>query len=293
MPLPIENITDEKYGVDGPYRVYYVPEGNGLKEYAREDFRNPIDFDGNNKPLVYLQLTKNPSTRQFVPYAIYYDATVYTDDDILSIPTLPKIGQTCSYCQSRNKVNEALGLDDSIPPVKTAETALEPYSNIIQNEVQRPVAAIRPEGNQYMDMGKIITPSLIPAAVDVFSKVFCQPFGEALVKIGAAGLASIAAGWAAEGGTQGAWRKISEDIIRDYKVCPTDIPKIQQNIVEMKNALVKDRQNILGALGAGTLKNFNSIAKEHGFEFNANAQVGVRGAASVAPLKRGPGRAID
>lgn len=290
MPLPIENITDEKYGVDGPYRVYYVPEGKGLEAYAREDFRNPIDFDGNNKPLVYLQLTKNPSTKQFVPYAIYYDATAYTDEDILSIPTLPKIGQTCSYCQSRNKVNEALGLDDSVPP---ASTALEPYSTIIQNDVQRPVAAIRPEGNQYMDMGKIITPSLIPAAVDVFSKVFCQPFGEALVKIGAAGLASIAAGWAAEGGTQGAWRQISEDIIRDYKVCPTDIPKIQQNIVEMKNALMKDKQNILGALGAGTLKNFNAIAKEHGFEVNAQAKVGLHGAVSVAQLRRGAGRAID
>jgi len=144
-----------------------------------------------------------------------------------------------------------------------------------------------------MDLGKIVTPSLIPAAVDVFSKVFCQPFGEALVKIGMAGLASIAAGWAAEGGTQSAWRQISEDIIRDYKICPTDIPKIQQNIVAMKDALMKDKQNVVGALSAGTLKNFNSIAKEHGFEVNAKAEVGVKGTVSVAPFQRGPGRAID
>lgn len=292
--LPIENITDEKYGVDGPYRVYYVPEGEGLEAYTREELRSPIDFDANNKPLVYLQLAKNPSTRKFVPYAIFYDAEQYTDDDILSIPTLANIGQTCSYCQSRNKVADALGLNDPAqseePPAAT--TAITPYDRVsrtIQQDVQRPIG--RPDNGQYMDLGKVITPSIIPAAVDVFSKVFCLPFGEALVKIGMAGLASIAAGWAAEGGTQAAWRQISEDIIRDYKICPTDIPRIQQNIVDMKNALMKDKQNIVGALSAGSLKSFNTVAKEHGFEVEAKAA--VKGSVSIAPLQRGPGRAID
>jgi hypothetical protein len=293
--LPIENITDEKYGVDNPFRVYYVPEGKGLEAYTREDLRSPIDFDANNKPLVYLQLAKNPSTRKFVPYAIFYDAERYTDEDILSIPTLANIGQTCSYCQSRNKVADALGLNDDSAEADTSQsTSIVPYDRVsrtIQSDIQRPIE--RDSNKQYMDLGKIVTPSLIPAAVDVFSKVFCQPFGEALVKIGMAGLASIAAGWAAEGGTQSAWRQISEDIIRDYKICPTDIPKIQQNIVAMKDALMKDKQNVVGALSAGTLKNFNSIAKEHGFEVNAKAEVGVKGTVSVAPFQRGPGRAID
>lgn len=295
MSLPIENITDEKYGVDGPYRVYYVPEGQELKSYTREDLRSPIDFDANNRPLVYLQLAKNPSTRQFVPYAIFYAADVYTDDDILSIPTLPNIGQTCSYCQSRNQVANALGLndEDETPEAEPEQsTAIVPYdrvTKVIQQNVQRPIN--RDEDSQYMDLGNVITPSFIPAAVDVFAKVFCLPFGEALVKIGIAGLASIAAGWAAEGGTQGAWRKISEDIIRDYKICPTDIPKIQNNIVAMKDALMKDKANIVGAIGAGTFKNFNTVAKEHGFSVNADLK--VRGSASISPYQRGPGRAID
>lgn len=297
MSLPIENITDEKYGVDGPYRVYYVPEGNGLEAYTREELRSPIDFDSDNRPLVYLQLAKNPSTRKFVPYAIFYAADAYTDDDILSIPTLANIGQTCSYCQSRNQVAQALGLDEQEEETKENKTpisqnAMVPYdrvSNVIQQDVQRPIS--RPNNGQYMDLGNIITPSIIPAAVDVFSKVFCLPFGEALVKIGIAGLASIAAGWAAEGGTQTAWRKISEDIIRDYKVCPTDIPQIQNNIVAMKDALMKDRQNIIGAIGAGTFKNFNTVAKEHGFTVNADLK--LRGSAAISPYQRGPGRAID
>lgn len=295
MSLPIENITDEKYGVDGPYRVYYVPEGKGLEAYTREELRSPIDFDSENRPLVYLQLAKNPSTRKFVPYAIYYAADIYTDDDILSIPTLPNIGQTCSYCQSRNQVASALGLedeDDKPPATNSAQTtAIVPYdrvSKVIQEDVQRPIGS---ENSQYMDLGHVITPSFIPAAVDVFAKVFCLPFGEALVKIGLAGLASIAAGWAAEGGTQSAWRKISEDIIRDYKICPTDIPQIQNNIVAMKDALMKDKANIVGALGAGTLKNFNTVAKEHGFEVNASAK--LKGNVSITPYQRGPGRAID
>ncbi|MDD3087977.1 MAG: hypothetical protein PHP89_05375 [Candidatus Omnitrophica bacterium] len=293
--LPIENITDDKYRVDGPYRVYYVPEGKGLEAYTREELRSPIDFDANNKPLVYLQLAKNPSTRKFVPYAIFYDAEAYTDEDILSIPTLANIGQTCSYCQSRNKVADALGLNESEaqdveePATSTAITPYDRVSRTIQQDIQRPIE--RQSNDQYMDLGKVITPSLIPAAVDVFSKVFCLPFGEALVKIGMAGLASIAAGWAAEGGTQSAWRQISEDIIRDYKICPTDIPKIQQNIVAMKDALMKDKQNIVGALSAGSLKSFSSVAKEHGFE--VAAEVKARGSVSVAPFQRGPGRAID
>lgn len=294
--LPIENITDEKYGVDGPYRVYYVPEGKGLEAYTREELRNPIDFDSNNRPLVYLQLAKNPSTRKFVPYAIFYDAESYTDDDILAIPTLANIGQTCSYCQSRNKVADALGLNDEpasneakATPETTAITPYDRVSRTIQQDIQRPIG--RDTNSQYMDLGRVITPSLIPAAVDVFSKVFCLPFGEALVKIGMAGLASIAAGWAAEGGTQSAWRQISEDIIRDYKICPTDIPKIQQNIMAMKDALMKDKQNIIGAISAGSLKNFNTVAKEHGFEVSAKAE--VKGRVAVSPLQRGPGRAID
>ena len=293
--LPIENITDEKYGVDGPYRVYYVPEGEGLEAYTREELRSPIDFDANNKPLVYLQLAKNPSTRKFVPYAIFYDAQQYTDEDILSIPTLANIGQTCSYCQSRNKVADALGLNDepvSAEEVPAATTAITPYDRVsrtIQQDIQRPIG--RQDNGQYMDLGKVITPSIIPAAVDVFTKVFCLPFGEALVKIGMAGLASIAAGWAAEGGTQSAWRQISEDIIRDYKICPTDIPRIQQNIVSMKDALMRDKQNIVGALSAGSLKNFNTVAKEHGFEVAAKAE--VKGSVSISPFQRGPGRAID
>jgi len=296
--LPIENITDAAHGVDGPYRVYYVPEGKGLESYTREELRNPIDFDANNKPTVYLQLAKNPSTRKFVPYAIFYDAQQYTDEDILAIPTLANIGQTCSYCQSRNKVAEALGLSDDggAQPVEPAEpaatTAITPYDRVsrtIQQDIQRPIK--RESNEQYMDLGRVITPSIIPAAVDVFTKVFCLPFGEALVKIGMAGLASIAAGWAAEGGTQAAWRQISEDIIRDYQICPTDIPKIQQNIVSMKDALMKDKQNIVGALGAGSLKSFNTVAREHGFEVAAQAE--VKGRVVVAPYQRGPGRAID
>jgi hypothetical protein len=291
MPLPIENITDEKYGVDGPFRVYYVPEGQELAAYTREDLRQPIDFDGTNKPLVYLQLTKNPVSHKFVPFAVYYDATAYSDEDIQAIPTLPNIGKTCSYCQARNDTAEALGLADTSEQAGMAP--VQKVAQTIQTQVQRPIAAQRSQENTYMDLGKVITPSIVPAAIDIFTKVFCEPFGEAIVKIGAAGLASIAAGWAAEGGTQGAWRKISEDIIRDYKVCPTDIPKIQSNVMAMKEALMKDRANIMGALGAGTMKSFGRIAKEHGFDVNAQAQMGFRGSASVSPFKRGSGRAID
>ena len=306
MPLPIENIVDEKYNVNGPFRVYYVPEGKGLEEQARPDFRQPIDFDGNDKPLVYLQLTKNPLTKKFVPYAIYYDATAYTDGQIMSIPTLSEIGTKCSYCQARNDASKALGIEDT--PIQKGVAALQtmqrpinqpvsqgqelvPYGSQGDNWSSEPIPERQPD--RYMDVGNIITPKFIPAALDVFSKVFCEPFGEAILKIGVAGLASIAAGWASEGGTQAAWRKISEDIVRDYKVCPTDIPRIQQNVMAMKDALQKDKANILGAMSAGTFKNFNQIAKEHGFEVSGSANIAGRASVSVSPLRRGPGRAID
>lgn len=308
MPLPVETIKDDNYGINGPFRVYHVPEGQGMEEQARPDFRQPISFDGNDKPLVYLQLTKNPLTNKFVPYAVYYDATQYTDEQILSIPTLGELGTKCSYCQARNDASKALGIEDT--PVQKGVAALQN----MQRPVQTPAANTRelvPYGEQpdawssgpieqeqrapsrYMDVGNIITPTFIPAAVDVFSKVFCEPFGEAIVKIGMAGLASIAAGWASEGGTQAAWRKISEDIIRDYKVCPTDIPRIQQNVMAMKDALVKDKANILGAMSAGTFKNFGQIAKEHGFEVSGQASISGRASVAVSPLRRGPGMAID
>ena len=67
MALEIRNITDDKYGlVDQPFRVYEVPEGVGLDEYALEDYRQPLSFDANKRPLTYLQLAKNPATRKFV-----------------------------------------------------------------------------------------------------------------------------------------------------------------------------------------------------------------------------------
>ncbi len=308
MPLPIENITDEKYGINGPFRVYHVPEGQGLEEQARPDFRQPISFDGTDRPLVYLQLTKNPLTNKFVPYAVYYDAKAYTDEQILSIPTLGELGTKCSYCQARNDASKALGIEDT--PVQKGVAALQnmqrpvqqpvsngkelvPYGDQGDNWSSEPINQNPVQPDRYMDVGNIITPKFIPAAIDVFSKVFCEPFGEAIIKIGMAGLASIAAGWASEGGTQAAWRKISEDIIRDYKVCPTDIPRIQQNVMAMKDALVKDKANILGAMSAGTFKSFGQVAKEHGFEVSGQASISGRASVAVAPLGRGPGRAID
>jgi len=308
MPLPVENIIDEKYGINGPFRVYNVPEGKGLEEQARPDYRQPISFDGNEKPLVYLQLTKNPLTNKFVPYAVYYDATKYSDDQILSIPTLGELGTKCSYCQARNDASKALGIPDT--PIQKGVEALQNMQRPVQQPVSRgtelvpygdqgdqwssePMDQNRSQPDRYMDVGNIITPKFIPAAIDVFSKVFCEPFGEAILKIGMAGLASIAAGWASEGGTQSAWRKISEDIIRDYQVCPTDIPRIQQNVMAMKDALVKDKANILGAMSIGTFKNFNQIAKEHGFEVSGQANISGRASVSITPLTRGPGRAID
>ena len=273
MALEIRNITDEKYSlVDQPFRVYEVPEGTGLEEYALEDYRQPLSFDANKRPLTYLQLAKNPATRKFVPFAVYYDANAYTDDDIFAIPTLGNIGQTCSYCQARNAGEE---LVSKLPVIQ---------------EYQRPVGSPKK-----LDLGDVITPSVIPTAVDVFSKIFCQPLGEALLKIGVSGLSSIAAGWAAEGGTQDAWRKISEDVVSEYKVCPTDIPAFQKNVLAIKEALDKDKKNILGALATGTIKNFGQLAKEHGFEVTGSAAANAKfvGRATVAPLQRGGGRAID
>ncbi|MDD5526912.1 MAG: hypothetical protein PHE11_05880, partial [Candidatus Omnitrophica bacterium] len=175
MALEIKNITDEKYGlVDQPFRVYEVPEGAGLDEYALEDYRQPLSFDSNKRPLTYLQLAKNPATRKFVPFEVLYDARAYTDDDIFAIPTLGNIGQTCSYCQARNAGEE---LVSKLPAIQ---------------EYQRPIGSPKK-----LDLGDVITPSVIPTAVDVFSKIFCQPLGEALLKIGVSGLSSIAAGWAA------------------------------------------------------------------------------------------------
>jgi len=308
MPLPVENIIDEKYGINGPFRVYNVPEGQGLEEQARPDFRQPISFDGNDRPLVYLQLTKNPLTNKFVPYAVYYDASQYTDDQILSIPTLGELGTKCSYCQARNDASKALGIPDT--PIQKGVEALQnmqrpvqqpspqntdlvPYGGQGDNWSSEPMGQSERQPDRYMDVGNIITPKFIPAAIDVFSKVFCEPFGEAILKIGMAGLASIAAGWASEGGTQAAWRKISEDIVRDYKVCPTDIPRIQQNVMAMKEALMKDKANILGAMSAGTFKSFGQVAKEHGFEVSGQASLSGRASVAVTPLRRGPGRAID
>jgi hypothetical protein len=204
---------------------------------------------------------------------------------IMAIPTLGEVGQKCSYCQARNDATKALAIpeESSIEP-----TSFERVSQTIQN-AQRPVDA----PVKYMDMGNIVTPSFVSAGIDVLSKVFCEPLGEALIKIGMAGLTSIAAGWASEGGTQAAWRKISEDIVRDYKICPTDIPKIQQNVVAMKDALMKDRGNIIGAVSAGAFKNFGKIAKEHGFEVSAQGQFAGRASVAISPMQRGPGRAID
>jgi hypothetical protein len=273
MALKIRKISDEKYGlVDRPFRVYEVPEGIGLDEYALEDYRQPISFDGNKVPLTYLQLAKNPATRKFVPFEILYDAEAYTDEDILAIPTLGQVGQTCSYCQARNAGEELIS---KLP-------AIQGY--------QRPVGTPKK-----LDLGDVITPSVIPTAVDVFAKIFCQPLGEALLKIGVSGLSSIAAGWAAEGGTQEAWRKISEDVVSEYKVCPTDIPAFQQNVLAIKEALDKDKKNIIGALATGTIKNFGQLAKEHGFEVSgaANAHFAGRASVAVAPMQRGGGRAID
>jgi hypothetical protein len=307
MPLPLENIIDEKYGINGPFRVYYVPEGKGLEEQARSDYRQPISFDGNDKPLVFLQLTKNPLTNKFVPYAVYYDAKQYTDEQILSIPTLGELGTKCSYCQARNDASKALGIPDT--PIQKGVEALQSIQRPVQQPSSGqelvayggqgdswesgPIGQPQQQFDRHMDMGNIITPAFIPAAIDVFSKVFCEPFGEAILKIGMAGLASIAAGWASEGGTQAAWRKISEDIVREYKVCPTDIPRIQQNVMAMKDALVKDKANILGAMSAGTFKNFAQVAKEHGFEVSGQANIMGRASVSITPLTRGPGRAID
>lgn len=271
MTLRIEYITDEKYGLtDQPFRVYEVPEGVGLDEYALEDYRQPISFDANKRPLTYLQLAKNPATRKFVPFEVLYDANAYTEEDIFSIPTLGSIGQTCSYCQARNAGEE---LASKLPAVQ---------------EYQRPVGTAKK-----LDLGDVITPSVIPTAVDVFAKIFCQPLGEALLKIGVSGLSSIAAGWAAEGGTQEAWRKISEDVVQEYKVCPTDIPAFQKNVLAIKEALDKDKKNIIGALASGTIKNFGQLAKEHGFEMTGTAQIAGRASLAVAPMKRGEGRAID
>lgn len=303
MPLPIENIVDDKYGVNGPFRVYHVPEGAGMEEQARPDFRQPISFDGTDRPLVYLQLTKNLVTNKFVPYAVYYDAETYSDEQIMSIPTLSELGTKCSYCQARNDASKALGIEDT-PIQKGVETlqnmqrpvhskAMVPYGSQSEAWSSEPIEQAQMPPDRHLDFGNIITPTFIPAAIDVFSKVFCEPFGEAIVKIGMAGLASIAAGWASEGGTQAAWRKISEDIIRDYKVCPTDIPRIQQNVMAMKDALVKDKANILGAMSAGTFKNFGQIAKEHGFEVSGQVNIAGRAAVAVSHLRRGPGRAID
>jgi hypothetical protein len=42
---------------------------------------------------------------------------------------------------------------------------------------------------------------------------------------------------------------------------------------------------------AGTVKNFKDVAKEHGFEVSASAN--VKGEVAIAPLSRGGGRAID
>lgn len=281
--LPIETVIDEQYGVEGPFRVYHVPEGEGLSRYALPEYRQPLSFDGNRKPLTYLQLAKNPSTRKFVPYKILYDATHYTDEQILSVPTLKNIGKTCSACQSRNTAEELIeGIDDS------------PASQLVQGADDMVKRYQRPVGQpKAMDIGSVITPSVIPAFIDVASQIFCQPLGVALLKLGSAGLASIAAGWAAEGGTQAAWREISEKIVSEYKICPTDVQKIQENIVAMKEAIDKDKNNILGAFAAGTMKNFKTVASEHGFEVSGQAMIGGKASMSISPLKRGAGRAID
>jgi len=279
MPLPIESITDEKYNMQRvPFRVYYVPEGKGLEQYADADYRTSIEKDGTGTPIVFLQLTRNPLTKKFVPYAVYYRADSFSDEAILSNPNLAQIGPKCTYCQASNDVADAMA------------TRGEDTGSALQ-VIQRPVQ--KSPGVQYMDLGSVVTPSVIPAAIDVFTKVFCEPLGEALVKITFAGLTSIAAGWAAEGGTQASWRKISEDIIRDYKVCPTDIPRIQKNVVAIRDALAKDKTNIMGAMMNGTTKNFGQIAKEHGFEVSADAQIAGRARVSATPFKRGPGMAID
>jgi hypothetical protein len=274
--LEIVPITDPKYGLTNhPYRVYPVPEGEGLDDYVLKEWQ-PLS-EGNN-PIAFLELAKNPATRKYVPYRIYYDAEKYSDEDIYNIPTLGKVGQTCSYCQARNNSEEM------IQQLEANKKKL-PGADIVR-EMQHPVGT-----PATLDLGNVITPSVIPAAVDVFSQIFCQPLGVALIKISAAGLASIAAGWAKEGGTQEAWRKISEDLIREYKICPADIPELQRNVMAIKNGMDKDRKNILGALMAGTVKNFKDVAKEHGFEVSASAN--VRGEVAIAPLSRGGGRAID
>jgi hypothetical protein len=275
--LEIVPITDPKYGLTNhPYRVYPVPEGEGLDDYVLKEWQ-PLS-EGNN-PIAFLELAKNPATRKYVPYRIYYDAEKYSDEDIYNIPTLGKVGQTCSYCQARNNSEEM------IQQLEANKKKL-PGADIVR-EMQHPV------GTPAFDLGNVITPSVIPAAVDVFSQIFCQPLGVALIKISAAGLASIAAGWAKEGGTQEAWRKISEDLIREYKICPADIPELQRNVMAIKNGMDKDRKNILGALMAGTVKNFKDVAKEHGFEVSASANVKGRAEVAIAPLSRGGGRAID
>ena len=86
----------------------------------------------------------------------------------------------------------------------------------------------------------------------------------------------IAAGWAAEGGTQDAWRKISEDVVSEYKVCPTDIPAFQKMYCPLKRLLIRIRKNILGALATGTIKNFGQLAKEHGFEVTGSAAANAK-----------------
>lgn len=274
--LEIVPITNPKYGLTNhPYRVYPVPEGEGLDDYVLKEWQ-PLS-EGNN-PIAFLELAKNPATRKYVPYRIYYDAEKYSDEDIYNIPTLGKVGQACSYCQARNNSEEM------IQQLEANKKKL-PGADIVR-EMQHPVGT-----PATLDLGNVITPSVIPAAVDVFSQIFCQPLGVALIKISAAGLASIAAGWAKEGGTQEAWRKISEDLIREYKICPADIPELQRNVMAIKNGMDKDRKNILGALMAGTVKNFKDVAKEHGFEVSASAN--VRGEVAIAPLSRGGGRAID
>jgi hypothetical protein len=276
--LEIVPITDPKYGLTNhPYRVYPVPEGEGLDDYVLKEWQ-PLS-EGNN-PIAFLELAKNPATRKYVPYRIYYDAEKYSDEDIYNIPTLGKVGQTCSYCQARNNSEEM------IQQLEANKKKL-PGADIVR-EMQHPVGT-----PATLDLGNVITPSVIPAAVDVFSQIFCQPLGVALIKISAAGLASIAAGWAKEGGTQEAWRKISEDLIREYKICPADIPELQRNVMAIKNGMDKDRKNILGALMAGTVKNFKDVAKEHGFEVSASANVKGRAEVAIAPLSRGGGRAID
>jgi hypothetical protein len=255
------------------YRKYVFPDSSNLLDLTSSQFLIPMEPDGQKIPTWFLQMVRNPATKRFQPAFALYRADKYDEPTIMNIVSTPKfksIMGTCSYCQMANELEKNLGINfDQAPEVSSSPVPVQ-----AQN--------ITPTRN--MDLGNIVTPNVIPTAVDFVSKIFCSTLGESLLKIGLAGLASMAAGWSSEGGTAEAWRKISNDLITTYNVCPADVPKIQQDIMRIKDAMEKDKKSLVSAVASGTVKSFNAIAKEHGMEFDATAT--LSGKARVAPMRR-------